>query len=209
MLLGIEISLCLLCCSVEWWAQLLSKSIWARIFARKCDRVSLEGKERRVHIKSGYFKLDHSWYNLIPWRNSWDHLHERFWKLFLWGTQECGFPLHWEEEKRAHPSFFMALNIILAFFSFPFFSPFPLHILLIFLLVFLPGSSFTSKENAVVPSVSLHSVLGSSSICYFCALTVCHREAPTSSTMGTCSCLQELSLECGKKRQCARENLVP
>lgn len=105
-----------LCWSMEWCAELPSKSIWARMFAGRHDGVCQEGKEERVYIKSGYFKLDYSWYNLRPWRNSWGWWMGHFWKFFLWGTREYRLLPRWEERERAQPLLFMSPNTVLGFF---------------------------------------------------------------------------------------------
>lgn len=58
----------------------------------------------------------------------------------------------------------------------------------------------------MIPPASLQNASGSSPTCYFCALSMCHGKAPTSPVTWVlvcciCSCLQKLSLGCGKERQ--------
>lgn len=186
---------------MEWCGLAASKSVLARMFARRHGRLCLEGMEKRVHIECRYLKLDHSLSNCRPWRNSWGHLDGVASGSLSLRVCEYGL-LHWEEG-RAHSSVFISLSTILDFFL----------LLSLFQLVTMvpPGNVFTSLKRIPWCHLLVWDIFaaGSSPTCCFCALSVFCGEAPTSPAMGSSSSsfVPVFSLGCGKERQSALEKL--
>ena len=120
MLLGWKISLSSVCCYMEWYGSVAFQIC----LGKGICKVSLEGKGKRVHIKSGCFKVGHSWY-LIPWRNSWGHLDERILEVVSLGHPGVWIssPLRGQEglSITVHvPEYNFSLLLPLLFLSFPF-----------------------------------------------------------------------------------------
>lgn len=144
-----------LCCYVEWCGSAAFQIYLGKDICKETWQ-GLSGGKGRVHIKSGYFKLDHSWYNRIPWRNSWGHLDERILEVVSRGDPGVWFLPHWED-RRAQSSLYMSLNFsrrLLPLIFLPLlFLPLPIRFVLLW--VFLPGSSLASLKRMLLCFLSV------------------------------------------------------